>query len=68
MFFKIGILKISENSQEKTCARVSFLIKLQNEACNFLKKDTLAQMSSCEFWEIFKDTFFIEHLQWLLLE
>ena len=24
-------------------------------------------MLSCQFWEIFKDTFFIEHLQWLLL-
>ena len=26
----------------------------------------LAQVLSCEFCEIFKDTFFIEHLWWLL--
>ena len=31
-------LKISQNSQENTCARVSFLIKLLIEACNFIKK------------------------------
>ena len=52
------LLKISQNSQENTCARVSFLIKLQAEACNFIKKETLAQVFSCEFCEIFKNTFF----------
>ena len=34
-------LKTSQNSQENTCARVSFLIKLQASACNFIKKVTL---------------------------
>ena len=33
----------------------------------YLKRD-LAQVFSCEFCEIFKKTFFIEHLQWLLLK
>ena len=28
-FFKIGVFKNFENSQENTCARVSFLVKLQ---------------------------------------
>ena len=28
------------------------------EACNFIKKETLAQMFSCEFCEISKTTFF----------
>ena len=37
-------LEILQNSQENTCARVSFLIKLQ--------------VSGCEFCEISKDTFF----------
>ena len=32
------------------------------EACNFSKKETLAQVFSCEFDEIFKNTFFTEHL------
>ena len=27
------------------------------EACNFIKKETLAQMFSCEFCEIAKNTF-----------
>ena len=64
---KKSVLKISQNLQENTCVRVSFLIKLQAEACNFIEKETLAQVFSCEFWEIFKNTFFIEHLSWLLL-
>ena len=55
------------HSQENTCARVSFLIKLQAEACNFIKKETLAHVFSCEFCEIFKNTFFAEYLRWLLL-
>ena len=46
-----------QNSQENTCARVSFLIKLQ------AKKETLAQVFSCEFCNIFKNTFFTEHLR-----
>ena len=51
-------LEISQNSKESTCARVSFLIKLQAEAYNFIKKETLAQVFSCEFCEISKNTFF----------
>ena len=31
--------------------------------CNFIKKETLAQVFSCEFCEISKDTFFTEHLR-----
>ena len=48
---------------QNTCARVSFLKKLQAlglrpaQACNFIKKETLAQVFSCEFCEISKDTF-----------
>ena len=37
-------------------------MKKENEACNFIKKKTLAQVFSCEFCEISKNTFFIEHL------
>ena len=44
---KMFFVKISQNSQENTCTRDSFLIKL-----------TLAQVFSCEFCEIFKNTFF----------
>ena len=31
-------------------------------ACNFIKKETLAQVFSCEFCEISKNNFFTEHL------
>ena len=32
------------------------------KACNFIKKETLAQVFSCEFREISNSTFFTEHL------
>ena len=60
-------LKISQNPQENTCGRVSFLIKCRPEACNFVKKETPVQMFSCEFFKISRNTFFTEHLLWLLL-
>ena len=44
VFYKKVFLKVSQNSQENTCARISFLIKLQ--ACTFIKKETLAHMFS----------------------
>ena len=28
------------------------------QSCNCIKKDTLAQVSSCEFWEISKNIYF----------
>ena len=31
---------------------------LRPEACKFIKKETLAQVFSCEFCEILKNTFF----------
>ena len=33
-----------------------------------LKKETLARLFSCEFCEISKNTYFTEHLWWLLLK
>ena len=56
-------LKISQNSQENNCAKVSFLIKLQAQSCNFIKKETLTQVFSCEFYEICKNTILTDHLQ-----
>ena len=40
----------------------------ESKACNFIKKETLAQLFSCKFCEIFKNTFSTEHLRWLLLQ
>ena len=61
------LLKIFQNSQENTCAIVSFLIKLQADVCKFINKETMPQVFSFELCEFIKSTFFIEHLQWLLL-
>ena len=55
-------LELAQNSQENTCVRVFFLIKLQASVCNFIKKETLAQLFSCEFFEICNKTVFTEHL------
>ena len=55
-------LEISQNSQENTRA---FLMK--PEACNFIKKETLSQVFSCEFCEISKSTFSYRTPRWLFL-
>ena len=47
-------LEILQNSKESTCARASFLIKLQ--------KETVAQVFSSEFCKVFKSPFLMEHL------
>ena len=62
-------LEISQNSQENTCQSLFFnkVGGLRPMACNFIKKETLVQVFSCEFCEISKSTFFIEHFWWLLL-
>ena len=48
-------LEISQNSQENT-ARVSFLLTLQANVATLSKK-SLAQVFSCEFYEISKNIF-----------
>ena len=61
LYKKVFLERCSQNSQENTCVRDSILIKLQVLVC---KKDTLAQVFSCEFSEISsKNNFFAEHLQ-----
>ena len=61
VFCKKMFLKISQNSQENTYATVSFLIMLQ--AYSFITKETLTEVFSREFCEIFKNAFFIKHLR-----
>ena len=50
VFYERLVLKISQNSQENTCAKVFFLIKFQVSQ---------AQVFYFEFYEVFKST---EHL------
>ena len=44
-----------------------FIKRLQQKACNFIKKETLAQVFSWEFCEISNNTFFTENLWGRLL-
>ena len=64
VLWKTVFLKISQNSQENTCAIAPgfrpFLTKLQ--AWNFIRKETLAQVFPFEFCAIFKNIFFTEHI------
>ena len=55
VFYKKRFLKVSQNSQRNTCARVSSLIKLQ------AWKEALVQVFSSEFCEISKNTFFFQN-------
>ena len=57
LYKKKVLLKVSQNSLENTCAKVSISIKLQASTCSFTKKETLTEVLSYEFWEIFKNTF-----------
>ena len=52
------LLKISQNSQENTCARISFLIKLQ----------AWQRCFPVNFVKVLRTLSLIEHLWWLLLE
>ena len=62
IFYKIGVLKNSDNSQESVCAGVSF-----NEVANLTSATLLKSQSStgflCEFCETFNNAFFTEHLR-----
>ena len=56
-------LKLSQNSQENTCATVPlFEWSCSVKAGNFIKKETLVRVFSCEFCEISKNNFLQDHL------
>ena len=52
----------------RSCKYDGYHGALASMACNFIKKETLAQVFSGEFCEICKNTFFTEHLRQLLLK
>ena len=54
---------INRSSHQRYSLKKVFLEISQNSrACNFIKTETLTQVFSCEFSEIFKNTFFTEHV------
>ena len=53
VFYKKGFLKnFTKFTGKHLCQSL--------RACNFIKKETLAQLFSCEFCQIFKNIFFTE--------
>ena len=55
MFYKKAVIKrFMENSQEKTCNEVWFLVKLQTWAPNFTKTGTQLQVFSI-LWDNFSE-------------
>ena len=74
VFCKKGVLgNLTKFTGKHLCQSLFFnkVAGLRPQACNFIKKETLAQVFSCECCEISKNTFlpfFTEHLWWLLLK
>ena len=68
VFCKKGVLRNFAEFTGKHLCIILFLIQSQASACNFIQKETHAQVFSCEFYEISKNTFLIEHSRWLLLQ
>ena len=67
MLCEKGVLKISQNSLENTCASVSFLIKLQARSATLLKKRLWHRCFPVNFAKFLRTTFFKEYFWWLLL-
>ena len=57
-----GFLRNFATVTGKRICQSLFLNKIAGWACNFIKKETLAQVFYCEFCEISKNTFSTEYL------
>ena len=64
---KKRFLEISQNSQENTCTRISFIMKLQAWACHVIKKGLWHKCFSVNFANFLRTPFVSEQLRWLLL-
>ena len=65
VFCRKEVLKIFTKFRGKQLSQSLFFKKVAGvrpKACNFIKKETVAQVFSCEFWEISKNTFSTEHV------
>ena len=58
-----GVLRTFAKFTRKHLCQCLFFNKVAGLACNFIKKETLAQVFSCEFCEISKNIFSTEHLE-----
>ena len=59
---KKGILRNLAKFTGKHLCQSLFFNKVAGGAYNFIKKETLTQVFSCKFCEIFEKTFFTEHV------
>ena len=59
---KMAFFKLLKNSLENTCAEI-FFDKVPGWRSATIFKKKLTQMFPCEFWEIFKNTYFVEQLR-----
>ena len=57
-----GFLRNFAKVTGKCMCQSLFLNKVAGWACNFIKKETLAQVFYCEFCKISTNTFYGEHL------
>ena len=67
VFCKRGVLENLAKFTGKHLCQSPFFNKVAG-LCNFIKKETLSQLFSYEFCEIFQKTFFLEQLRWLLVK
>ena len=58
MFCKKGVLKNFTKFTGKHLCQSLFFNKVAGLGCNFIEKETLAQMLSCEVCVLFKNTYF----------
>ena len=58
LFCEKGVLRTFANFTGKHLRQTVFFNKVAGNACNFIQKETLAQVFSCEVCEISKNTFF----------
>ena len=65
---KVVLRNFTKFTGKHLCRSLCNVIKKETLACNFIKKETLAQVFSCESCVISENTFFTEHLWWLLLK
>ena len=54
----LDFVNLSKNRQWRCSVKKLFL-----QACNFIKKESLAQVFSCEFYEISKNPLFTKHIR-----
>ena len=64
MFLEAVVRKCSI---KKVFLKISQILQENTRAGNFIKKETLAQVFSCEIAKFLRKPFFKEHLRWLLL-